>query len=271
MQTNFRKALLIVAALLSQAALSRSVLHPNSLAALRVARGGGECEGGVCEIKITPLSTSSRNNKNSKKKVEKSALVAKSKMRKSEWSRFIQRLLGETNDKSLLQKYSHNLSHECHRLTNYLSLLLGSKLRQLKLLQSQTTKHLNSQESRQDNDEDEEEGTTISKQTIKSTHSSLPKSSSHSTTSRILGRNRRGSSSRSSSMLRIQRELHDFQTNPPPHCTVSVRHGQINVWVITLTGVKGTLFEGEKHKVKQTNKISFVGGDFDFCCHADFN
>jgi len=236
--------------------LSRSVLHPNSLAALRVARGGGECEGGVCEIKITPPSTpkSSRDNKKSKKKVEKSALVAKNNMRKSEWSRFIQRLLGETNDKSLLQKYSHNLSHECHRLTNYLSLLLNSKLRQLKLLQSQMNKHFNSQDSsEQDDDEDEENG-TISKQTIKSTHSSLPKGSSHST-SRITGRNRRGSSSRSSSMLRIQRELHDFQTNPPPHCTVSVRHGQVNVWVITLTGVEGTLFEGEKHKVKkQTNK-----------------
>jgi hypothetical protein len=55
---------------------------------------------------------------------------------------------------------------------------------------------------------------------------------------------------RTSANLRIQRELRDFQTNAPPNCAVSVRPENINVWVITLTGVEGTLFEGEKHKLR---------------------
>jgi hypothetical protein len=62
------------------------------------------------------------------------------------------------------------------------------------------------------------------------------------------GRGRAGASS--SSALRIQRELRDFQTNPPPHCTVAVRPDNLNVWVITLTGVEGTLYEGEKYKLR---------------------
>ena len=56
--------------------------------------------------------------------------------------------------------------------------------------------------------------------------------------------------SRTSAALRIQRELRDFQTNPPPNCAVAVRPENLNVWVVTLTGVEGTLFAGEKYKLR---------------------
>lgn len=64
------------------------------------------------------------------------------------------------------------------------------------------------------------------------------------------GRARGGSASRTSAALRIQRELLDFQKNPPPNCAVSVREDNMNVWIVTLTGVNGTLFEGEKFKLR---------------------
>ena len=53
-----------------------------------------------------------------------------------------------------------------------------------------------------------------------------------------------------SAAVRIQRELMDFQQNSPPSLSVNVRADNMNVWVVTLNGVEGTLFEGEKHKLR---------------------
>ena len=64
------------------------------------------------------------------------------------------------------------------------------------------------------------------------------------------GGRRRGGPSRASAAVRIQRELMDFQQNSPPSLSVNVRADNMNVWVVTLNGVEGTLFEGEKHKLR---------------------
>ncbi|CEM32784.1 unnamed protein product [Vitrella brassicaformis CCMP3155] len=48
---------------------------------------------------------------------------------------------------------------------------------------------------------------------------------------------------------RIQKELKDFLTTPPDHCEIAVG-SNIRVWIITLTGVEGTLYEGEKYRLK---------------------
>jgi len=61
---------------------------------------------------------------------------------------------------------------------------------------------------------------------------------------------RGGARAASSSALRIQRELRDFQTNPPPHCSVAVRPDNLNVWIITLAGVEDTVYAGEKYKLR---------------------
>lgn len=70
--------------------------------------------------------------------------------------------------------------------------------------------------------------------------------------SRAAQRKARGgaAASRSSAALRIQRELRDFQTNAVPHMAVVVSPSNMNVWVVTLTGVEGTLFAGEKYKLR---------------------
>lgn len=61
---------------------------------------------------------------------------------------------------------------------------------------------------------------------------------------------RRGGPPRDSSATRIQRELRDMTQNAPENIEVSVRADNMNVWVLTLHGVEGTLFEGEKHKLR---------------------
>ena len=48
---------------------------------------------------------------------------------------------------------------------------------------------------------------------------------------------------------RIARELNDFLENPPDGCKVSVGKS-MNVWVVTLTGAEGTIFAGEKYKLR---------------------
>lgn len=52
-----------------------------------------------------------------------------------------------------------------------------------------------------------------------------------------------------SSQNRIQKELRNFMASPPHNCEVSVGKN-IRVWVVTLTGVEGTVYEGEKYKLK---------------------
>lgn len=48
---------------------------------------------------------------------------------------------------------------------------------------------------------------------------------------------------------RIAKELNDFATNPPENCKVTMGKN-LNVWIVTLTGAKNTLFEGEKFKLR---------------------
>lgn len=51
------------------------------------------------------------------------------------------------------------------------------------------------------------------------------------------------------STQRIQRELKMFKENPPHNCEVSVGNS-LRTWVVTLTGVEGSVYAGEKYKLK---------------------
>lgn len=51
--------------------------------------------------------------------------------------------------------------------------------------------------------------------------------------------------------FRIQKELRDILKNPSENISVSVGDN-IRVWIITITGAKGTVYAGEKYKLKVT-------------------
>mmetsp|Transcript_2811 Transcript_2811/g.2971 ORF Transcript_2811/g.2971 Transcript_2811/m.2971 type:complete len:260 (+) Transcript_2811:39-818(+) len=48
---------------------------------------------------------------------------------------------------------------------------------------------------------------------------------------------------------RIQKELRAFISNPPDNCKVSIG-SNIRVWIVTLKGADGTIYEGEKYRLK---------------------
>lgn len=48
---------------------------------------------------------------------------------------------------------------------------------------------------------------------------------------------------------RIQKELRSFMEQPPCNCKVAVGNN-IKVWIITITGAEGTIYAGEKYKLK---------------------
>jgi len=48
---------------------------------------------------------------------------------------------------------------------------------------------------------------------------------------------------------RIQRELKEFMRAPPPNLSVKVGKN-IRVWIITMEGTKGSLYEGEKYRLR---------------------
>ena len=48
---------------------------------------------------------------------------------------------------------------------------------------------------------------------------------------------------------RVQKELRAFLANPPENCKLSVG-ANIRVWVVQITGAEGTVFAGEKYKLK---------------------
>lgn len=48
---------------------------------------------------------------------------------------------------------------------------------------------------------------------------------------------------------RIQKELKDFMANPPDNCKVSVGKN-IRVWIITISGAEGTIYAGEKFRLR---------------------
>lgn len=50
---------------------------------------------------------------------------------------------------------------------------------------------------------------------------------------------------------RIQKELKSFLADPPENCELTVGKN-IRSWIITLTGVQGTIFGGEKYKLQVT-------------------
>jgi len=49
--------------------------------------------------------------------------------------------------------------------------------------------------------------------------------------------------------LRIQKELRTFMANPPSNCKVTLG-SNIRVWVVTIVGVNGTIYAGEKYRLK---------------------
>lgn len=48
---------------------------------------------------------------------------------------------------------------------------------------------------------------------------------------------------------RIQRELKEFLKSPPPNLNVKVGKN-IRVWIVTMVGTKGSLYEGEKYRLR---------------------
>ncbi len=48
---------------------------------------------------------------------------------------------------------------------------------------------------------------------------------------------------------RVQKELRAFLANPPENCKLSVG-ANIRIWVVQVTGAEGTIFAGEKYKLK---------------------
>jgi len=63
-------------------------------------------------------------------------------------------------------------------------------------------------------------------------------------------RRRKGPTSAASrKATRIARELAEFRRSPPEGCALAVGKN-LNVWVITLTGAPGTVFDGEKYKLR---------------------
>ncbi|CAM9764823.1 unnamed protein product [Phaeothamnion confervicola] len=48
---------------------------------------------------------------------------------------------------------------------------------------------------------------------------------------------------------RIQKELRDFMANPPDNCRVSIGKN-IRVWIITIRGADGTVYAGEKFRLR---------------------
>lgn len=50
---------------------------------------------------------------------------------------------------------------------------------------------------------------------------------------------------------RIQKELKSFLADPPENCELTVGKN-LRSWIITLTGVQGTIFGGEKYKLQVT-------------------
>jgi ubiquitin-conjugating enzyme E2 W len=48
---------------------------------------------------------------------------------------------------------------------------------------------------------------------------------------------------------RIQKELRAFTSNPPDGCKLAVG-ANIRVWIVTITGAEGTIYAGEKYKLK---------------------
>ena len=48
---------------------------------------------------------------------------------------------------------------------------------------------------------------------------------------------------------RVQKELRAFLANPPENCKLSVG-ANIRIWVVQITGAEGTIFAGEKYKLK---------------------
>ena len=51
--------------------------------------------------------------------------------------------------------------------------------------------------------------------------------------------------------FRIQKELKSFIEKPPLNCKVTIGQN-IKVWIITMTGADGTIYAGEKYKLKVT-------------------
>jgi ubiquitin-conjugating enzyme E2 W len=49
--------------------------------------------------------------------------------------------------------------------------------------------------------------------------------------------------------VRIQKELRAFVSNPPDGCKLAVG-ANLRVWVITITGAEGTVYAGERYKLK---------------------
>lgn len=48
---------------------------------------------------------------------------------------------------------------------------------------------------------------------------------------------------------RVQKELRAFLANPPDNCKLTVG-ANIRVWIVQITGAEGTIFAGEKYKLK---------------------
>eukprot|EP00981_Chlorochromonas_danica_P010963 scaffold3595_cov235-Ochromonas_danica.AAC.1 len=60
---------------------------------------------------------------------------------------------------------------------------------------------------------------------------------------------RKSNNASPSSLSRLQKEAESFLAHPPHNCQLSVG-ANLRSWVVTLTGVEGTIYDGEVYKLK---------------------
>ncbi|CAM9465771.1 unnamed protein product [Scytosiphon promiscuus] len=93
-----------------------------------------------------------------------------------------------------------------------------------------------------------------------SSGSSEPKGEEETAATKKTGKGKKGKGAATSSHLektyrpgnanyRIQKELKEFMANPPDCCKVSVGKN-IRVWIITISGAEGTIYAGEKFRLR---------------------
>ncbi|GFE54961.1 ubiquitin-conjugating enzyme [Babesia ovis] len=49
---------------------------------------------------------------------------------------------------------------------------------------------------------------------------------------------------------RLEKELDNFRKDPPPNCSVEVFGSRKDIWIVTWTGLPGTIYAGEKYRLK---------------------
>lgn len=136
--------------------------------------------------------------------------------------------------------------------------LLPVKKKKSKKKNRSNKKKASSKESVEEEDDEKDTGAVASKKRKKTTKKTGESTSSSTNKKKSsAGGNRSGSAAAhlakelksTNPNYRIQRELKEFLKSPPPNLKVNVGKN-IRLWIITVTGAKNTLYEGEKYRLR---------------------